>query len=155
MRQKSPFTDKEVRFFQELQKRKVPFIVVGLSAAVLQGAPVSTQDVDLWFKDLSDSKFQSAVKAIGAIYVPPIGHQPPLIAGKNLEFIDLVVEVHGLKKFEQEYEKCKKLRIGALTIRILPLERIIKSKEYLKRPKDKAVLPVLRDVLKTLKGLKR
>jgi hypothetical protein len=29
-------------------KRKAPFMVLGLSAATLQGAPVVTQDVDLW-----------------------------------------------------------------------------------------------------------
>ena len=152
MRKKSPFTDKEIKFFRELQKRKVPFIVVGLSAAVIQGAPVSTQDVDLWIDDLSDPKFQKAVKAVGAAYIPPIGLNPPLLTGKNLEFIDLVVTVHGLKGFSEEYKKTKKMRLGSLILRVLPIDKIIKSKEFLDRPKDRAVLPVLRDVLKTLKS---
>ncbi|MBI4324951.1 MAG: hypothetical protein HY674_06770 [Chloroflexi bacterium] len=46
----------ELRFLRALLRRKVRFMVVGLSAAALQGAPVVTQDVDLWFKDLSDPR---------------------------------------------------------------------------------------------------
>lgn len=47
----------ELRFLRALLRRKVRFMVVGLSAAVLQGAPVVTQDVDLWFEDLNDRAF--------------------------------------------------------------------------------------------------
>jgi len=151
VRKNSPFTDKELKFFRELKKRKVPFIVVGLSAAVMQGAPVATQDVDLWVEDISDPDFQKAIRIAGGRYVPPIGLNPPLISGKNLEFIDLVLTVHGLKDFKHEYKHAKKIRLGSIEIRVLPLDRIIKSKQFIGRPKDKAVLPVLRDVLKTLK----
>ena len=41
--------ESELRFLRALLRRKVRFMVVGLSAAALQGAPVVTQDVDLWF----------------------------------------------------------------------------------------------------------
>ena len=155
MPKKSPFTDKELKFFRELQKRKVPFLIVGLSAAVIQGAPVSTQDVDIWIEDLSNPEFLKAVKSVGATYVPPIKLHPPLLVGKNLEFIDLVVNVHGINPFKEEYKRSKKLRLGNLTVRILPIARIIKSKEHLNRPKDRAVLPVLRDVWKALKTPRR
>jgi len=46
-----PFSESELRLLQVLLKRKVRFMVVGLSAATLQGAPVVTQDVDLWFEN--------------------------------------------------------------------------------------------------------
>lgn len=129
-------------------------MVVGLSAAVLQGAPVSTQDVDLWFDDLSDPKLQSAIKAVGGTFIPSFDLHPPMITGKSLELIDLVTTVHGIKKFSTEYKNATKLRLGSLTVRVLPLDRIIQSKRYLGRPKDMAVLPVLRDVLKSLKTAK-
>ena len=35
-----PFSESELRLLQVLLKRKVRFMVVGLSAATLQGAPV-------------------------------------------------------------------------------------------------------------------
>jgi hypothetical protein len=38
----------ELRFLRALLRRKVNFMVAGLSAAALQGVPVVTQDVDLW-----------------------------------------------------------------------------------------------------------
>ncbi len=42
-----PFSENEIRLLGSLLKHKVNFMVVGLSAATLQGAPVVTQDVDL------------------------------------------------------------------------------------------------------------
>jgi hypothetical protein len=56
------FGDKEATFLRELIRQKVDFMIVGLSAAALQGAPVVTQDVDLWFKDLSDPGIKKALK---------------------------------------------------------------------------------------------
>ena len=55
-----PFSEAERRLLQHLLKRKVRFMVVGLSAATLQGAPVVTQDVDLWFEKLGDLKMSRA-----------------------------------------------------------------------------------------------
>ena len=49
-----PFTDNEAAFLAELTNTGVEFMIVGLSAALLQGAPAVTQDIDLWFKDLQD-----------------------------------------------------------------------------------------------------
>jgi hypothetical protein len=42
-----PFAESEVRLLTALLKARIRFMVVGLSAATLQGAPVVTQDVDL------------------------------------------------------------------------------------------------------------
>jgi hypothetical protein len=47
-----PCSESELRLLQILLKRKVRFMFVGLSAATLQGAPVVTQVVDLWFENL-------------------------------------------------------------------------------------------------------
>ena len=49
-----PFSESELRLLRVLLKRKVRFMIVGLSAATLQGAPVVTQDVDLWFENLGE-----------------------------------------------------------------------------------------------------
>jgi hypothetical protein len=52
-------------------------MVVGLSAAALQGAPVVTQDVDLWFDDLNDPGIHQALREVGAAYVPPLHLKGP------------------------------------------------------------------------------
>ena len=56
------FTNKEIAFLRELKRQKVEFMLVGAAAAALQGAPVVTQDVDLWFKDVKDPGIQTALR---------------------------------------------------------------------------------------------
>jgi len=63
-----PFSESELRLLQILLKRKVRFMVVGLSAAALQGAPVVTQDIDLWFENLGEQKISRALQEVGAVY---------------------------------------------------------------------------------------
>ena len=44
-----PLSEAELRLLETLLRHNIRFMVVGLSAAALQGAPVVTEDVDLWF----------------------------------------------------------------------------------------------------------
>jgi hypothetical protein len=53
-----PLSEAELRILGSLVRNKVRFMMVGLAAAALQGAPVVTEDVDLWFEDLHDAKEQ-------------------------------------------------------------------------------------------------
>jgi hypothetical protein len=76
-----PFSQSELRLLRVLLKRKVRFMVVGLSAATLQGAPVVTQDVYLWFENLGELKMSRALREVGAAYVPPTNFNPPMLAG--------------------------------------------------------------------------
>ena len=144
------FTSKEIAFLSELDKQGVDFMIVGLAAAALQGAPVVTQDIDLWFKDLSDARIGKALKKAGGVFVAPIGDNPPMFAGKNVELFDIVLTMHGLGSFADEIKNTVIVSLDRVRIKALKLERIIKSKEYLHRKKDELVLPVLKDVLKTL-----
>jgi acyl carrier protein phosphodiesterase len=59
--------------------------------------------------------------------------------------------MHGLGTFDEEKKHSILVDLGALPVRILALDRIIKSKETLGRPKDILTLPVLRDALATIK----
>ncbi len=152
MHKKIPFTAKEIALFKALRKKRVPFLVVGLSAATLQGAPVVTQDIDLWFKDLSDSNFREALKTVGGIYVPSFGMNPPILGGEGFELVDIVTHMHGLKDFNYEYRRSKKIRLGTLELQVLPLERILKSKKTLGRKKDIAVIPALQETLRTIQA---
>lgn len=51
---RSALSDAELALFPELRRANVQFIVVGLAAAVLQGADAVTKNVDLWFKSIAD-----------------------------------------------------------------------------------------------------
>ena len=149
------FSNKEIRFLRELVRHKVDFMMIGLSAAALQGAPIVTQDVDLWFQDLADPQLKKVLKKVKSIYIPPIGNNPPMFSGDAVKLFDIVTYVHGLGEFSVVREKAIKIPLGDFKIPVLPLELIIKSKEAIGRDKDKLVLPVLKDVLKIIKSEKQ
>jgi hypothetical protein len=148
-------TGKEARFLQALVDEGVEFLVVGLAAAALQGAPAVTQDIDLWFRDLSDPALQRALRRVGAIYLPPSLQNPPLLAGGDAGLFDVVVKMDGLGSFAQEARRALRIPLGAFEVRVLPLVRIIASKKATDRPKDRAILPALEDALRVLQSRKR
>ena len=154
MAEKAIFTGKEVSFLKELHKQGVEYMIVGAAAAALQGAPIVTQDIELWFKDLSDPNLRKAVAKVGGAIVPSIGGHPPTFAGGGGELFDIVLTMHGLGGFEEETKNSFLVDLGGLPVRILALDRIIKSKETVGRPKDILTLPVLKDALATIKKSK-
>ena len=76
-----PLSESELRLLGSLVRHKIRFMVVGLSAAALQGAPVVTEAVDLWFENLNDPKLIPALRAVGAAYLPPFEFNPPMLGG--------------------------------------------------------------------------
>ncbi len=146
-----PFSESERRLLEHLLKRKVPFMVVGLSAATLQGAPVVTQDIDLWFEDLADPRLSQALQEIGAAYVPASINNPPMLAGAGAELFDLVIRMDGLGSFSDELKRCVTISLGRRKLKVLALERILVSKLAANRSKDKLTIPVLRDALAAMR----
>jgi hypothetical protein len=142
-----PFSESELRLLRALLRRKVRFMVVGLSAATLQGAPVVTQDVDLWFEKLGDPVISRALQEIGAAYVPPSNLNPPMLAGSGAELFDIVLRMDGLGTFAQEAKNCVTISLGPHRLKVLRLDRILASKRAANRPKDKLAIPVLEDAL--------
>jgi hypothetical protein len=149
-----PFSESERRLLQTLLKRKVRFMVVGLSAATLQGAPVVTQDVDLWFENLGEQKISRALQEVGAAYVPPSINNPPMLAGKGAELFDVVIRMDGLGTFADEIKNCVDISLGRQKLKVLSLERILASKLAANRAKDKLTIPVLRDALAATQSVK-
>ena len=94
------FSKREQQFLKALLDGQVEFMVVGLAAAALQGAPAVTQDIDLWFKNRGDAKLLSALEKSGVTYIPPSNTNPPLLAGEAAELFDIVVHMHGLESFD-------------------------------------------------------
>jgi hypothetical protein len=139
---------KELAFLAALVEGNVRFIVVGLAAAALQGAPAVTQDVDLWFRDLADPRLVDALQRVGASYLPPTASTPPLLAGAGTDLFDIVVHMHGLGSFDEESRQVLNVRIGRVDVPVLPLARIIASKKATGRPKDLSILPALEDALR-------
>jgi hypothetical protein len=149
-----PFAENEIRLLTALLRARVRFMVVGLSAATLQGAPVVTQDVELWFEQLDDPKISRALQTVGAAYVPPSAINPPMLAGAGAELFDLVLRMDGLGTFAGELKNCIEIPLRSQKLKVLSLERILASKIAANRPKDKLTIPVLRDTLATTSAIK-
>lgn len=157
MRRRILFNDKEIAFLRELVRNKVPFMVVGLSSAALQGAPVVTQDVDLWFKNITHPGIRKALKKVAGAYVPPIpgSQNPPMFAGDAVDLFDIVTHMHGLESFAREVKNALEVSLGRFKVKVLPLERVIASKRAVNRAKDRLVLPVLRDALAAIRAARQ
>lgn len=138
-------TDAEVRFFQALDALGIRFLIVGLSAAVLQGADTVTADIDLWLEDRGDPRIHEAAQRAGGVWVPGhFGMAPPMLGGDELsDRLDVVTSLHGLESFAVEYAGARTLVADGVSLRVLPLERVIASKRAAGRRKDLAVLPAL------------
>ncbi len=141
-------TPAERALFGALRTRGVKFLIVGLGAAVLEGAPVATQDIDLWFESLDTDQIKLAAEDAGGFWIPGFGMQPPAFGGEGLSRIDVVLTAHGLRRFADEYAGGVEREIEGVMLRILPLDRVIASKRATSRPKDTASLPALEATLR-------
>ena len=132
--------------FDELGVR---YMVVDLSAAVLQGAESVTADVDLWFEDRADARIGEAVRRAGGVWIPgSFGMMPPTIGGDLLgDRFDVVLTLSGLEDFATERAGARIMRVDDLDLPVLPLRRVLHSKRAAARPKDLAVLPALEAAL--------
>lgn len=145
----SAFTDAERALLPALDRRGVRFMVVGLSAAVLQGANTGTRHIDLWFESLGDPRIGEAVAEVGGIWVTgSFGMRPPQIGGDVVgDRLDVVTHMHGMGSFAEELPDSIEIEVDAIRLRVLKLERIIASKRSTGRAKDLAALPALEEAL--------
>lgn len=67
--------------------------------------------------------------------------------------VNAVFQPNGLRSFETEWKHCRIGKLDGVTIRILPLSRVIASKRAANREKDIAVLPILTRTLRMAKRL--
>jgi hypothetical protein len=145
----STLTVAERAFLVELDRLGVRFMVVGMSGALIQGARGATEDIDLWFEDLTDIRIGNAARASGGIWISgSFGMGPPRLGGKALsERFDVVTHMSGLGDFGSEYQWVRREIIDGVPIPVLSLRRIVESKRAAARPKDKAILHALEDAL--------
>jgi len=143
----------ERRFLAVLLSKGTRFMIVGMTGALLQGARGLTEDVDLWFEDLSDPRVDEAAREAGGFYVSGFGMRPPALGGDALgDRFDIVTHMHGLRPFPEEFAGAVRLELEGIELPVLPLERIVASKRASGRPKDEAVLPSLETALAVIEA---
>jgi hypothetical protein len=150
----SILTDAERALLRELQQRGVKYLVVGMSAALIQGARGATEDIDLWFEDVTDPRIADAVRAAGGIWISgSFGMSPPRIGGGALgDRFDVVTHLDGLDSFATEYTSVKFETIEGVQFPLLPLRRILHRKKTAGRPKDLLAALAIEDALVVLEA---
>lgn len=123
-------------------------MLVGMSAANLQGIMASTIDVDIWMGLPARQyirvqnicrKLKATVQSANKVY---LADDTP---------VDFIYKVTGLKDFASEYRRAVHLPFHGLKLAVLPLERICRSKAAAGRDKDKLHILLIRNFLKSKK----
>ena len=145
-------TSAERRLLEALNALGVRYLIVGMGAALLEGAPGTTQDLDLWFGPINAERLREAARRAGGVYISGFGLQPPAIGGEGLDRLDVVLTASGLDSFEIEFARAHDYDLDGVPVKVLPLERVIVSKRAAKRLKDTAQIPMLEAALSARKA---
>jgi hypothetical protein len=147
-----------VALAKALRAAKLEAIVIGNCASMLNGAPVTTQDIDLLIRDTRTNRRKLAR------FADEIGGSAPMPVSElsRVEWIEgrlaVPVEIHydrisGDLSFSSIRSRAQVVAVGDEKLRVAALADVIRSKQAAGRPKDRAVLPILRDTLAVKKKL--
>jgi hypothetical protein len=70
-----------------------------------------------------------------------------VVALSDGTLMNFCYRIDGVASFRTEYQRAKWIEWQGVPVKVLPLERVIRSKEAAARDKDLAVLPMLRNTL--------
>jgi hypothetical protein len=126
------------RLIDALESEKIGFIVIGMTAGILQGVPVTSFDVDLWI-DLPSRQYMRPMNLALKLGAQMVANTVAVLPGDLT--VNFVYVVSGLKSFRTERRQARKLRWVGRQVDVLPLERLYLSKRIVGRPKDLAHLP--------------
>jgi hypothetical protein len=147
-----------------LAENEVEFVVVGMTAGILHGAPVTTVDLDLVHRRSPENvtRLLRVLAELDATYRhDPRGLRPAeshLVGPGHQLLKTRLGDLDCLGAIDQDrrYEDLLPLTVEMVlsegrTVRVLSLHALIDAKERAGRPKDLAALPVLRATLEELK----
>jgi len=148
-----------------LIKADIEFILVGGLAAVVQGAPVTTMDVDIVHKQSSENiaKLLGFLKSIDAFHRRPddkvirpkerdisgMGHA---LFTTRLGPLDVLAAVEEGRTYENLIEYTVEIEFRGHTVRVLNLKTLVELKRTSRDPKDRQRLPVLEETLRQLEN---
>jgi len=131
----------------------VDAVLIGCAGAALQGAPVTTDDLDFYFRPtrLNIEKLKRIASALGTTLSQP--HYPLSkmyrMTSPSLGIqVDMMGTVYGVKSFESVRSRSDHAIVDGNPLTVASLRDIIAMKRAANRPKDRAVMPVLQETLR-------
>ncbi|MBW2030916.1 MAG: hypothetical protein JRJ31_17785 [Deltaproteobacteria bacterium] len=141
----------------------VDFILVGGLAAVIQGAPVTTIDVDIVHSQSPEniSRLLAFLKSVEAVYrrlddklIEPkerdLSGKGHVLLMTRIGPLDILGAIEGGRSYEELVEHAIEIDFRGHRLRVLDLKTLIELKKTSTDPKDKQRLPVLRETLQQL-----
>ncbi|MGH9379760.1 MAG: hypothetical protein ACRD2Z_03995 [Thermoanaerobaculia bacterium] len=154
-----------LQLLQALDRHAVDFVVVGGVAAILEGAPITTLDLDFVYRVEAGNleRLAATLAELEARYRDPAGRQIEPTATRleanrvnlletRLGLLDAMQEIGAAWTYDDLFPRSRARAVADLTVRVLELAAVIESKEVAGREKDLAMLPVLRRTLEMLKS---
>lgn len=139
-------------FLKALREEGIDCILIGSMAAIRQGAPLMTLDYDFWVR-LPERQYVrrlTLVKRLGGTIRAATLYE--LADGTQ---VNAIFRPDGLRSFDAEWKRSGTGRLAGVPVRVLPLSRVIASKEAAGRDKDLAALPVLKRTLRLARRRQR
>lgn len=157
-----------VEILKVLARHEVEFVLVGGVAAIIEGAPVSTFDLDVVVSKTAENlrRLLPALQEIDARYLDPADRHIVPDADKLATFkihrlvttlgaLDVMETIGAGLSYADLLSDTRVVEVAGANIRTLGLETIIRSKEQANREKDRATLHVLRRTLEIKKASAR
>jgi predicted nucleotidyltransferase len=141
-----------VKVARALAVAKLEAILIGNAAAALHGAPVTTLDLDFLFRSNAANlrKLKIFARELEATVLRPYYPASEMFRVMNDESglqVDFMAHIHGVRSFEGVRSRSSRVDFDGAPLLVAHLEDIFKSKRAAGRPKDRAVLEVLRKTL--------
>ncbi len=165
------------RLLEVLARHRVEYVIVGALAAVIHGAPVMTQDLDVMPEPsrANGGRLAAALAELHAVPFddpdrvdPRTGHVPEapdfdytadalarhdtwhLVTDAGL--VDLTSSLSGIAGgYRLVVAGSERRRVFGIDVPVASLEDVITSKRAADRPKDRAALPALEETLRRLR----
>jgi len=141
----------------------VDFILVGGLAAVIQGAPVTTMDVDIVHSQSPENiaRLLAFLKSVEAVHrrfddklielkEEDLSGKGHVLLTTGIGAIDVLAVIEGGRSYEDLLEHTVNIDFRGHTLRVLDLKTLFELKKTSTDPKDKQRLLVLRETLRQL-----
>jgi predicted nucleotidyltransferase len=147
-----------VELLRALEASGLEAIIVGTTAAVLQGVPLMTEDVDILIRDTPRNREKLARLGAELGRARPIEHSPlsrtlRIVGDDDLDVDVLFDELSGDLSFARIRAQSVSVPIGDRVAIVASLEDVIASKRAANRLKDQAQLPMLESFARVKRAL--
>ena len=148
-----------------LSEAGIEFIVVGGLAAVTQGAPVTTFDLDIVHHQTDENtrKLSVFLKSISAIQRRPddkiieptekdLKAKGHLLLNSRLGSLDILAFIEQGRGYRELLSDAVEIELYGYKVNVLSLHALIELKRDSKDPRDRYRLPILEETLRQIRG---